>query len=100
MELRCGGVGSQAVGRRMDGDSRDGGGGGGYKDAGSEDYENLPTSASLSTHMTAGAMAGILEHTVMYPVDSVKVRHEEALETERAQSRARVRAFASRARAT
>ncbi|KAF6307176.1 solute carrier family 25 member 37 [Rhinolophus ferrumequinum] len=72
MELRCGGVGSQAVGRRMDGDSRDGGGG--CKDAGSEDYENLPTSASLSTHMTAGAMAGILEHTVMYPVDSVKTR--------------------------
>lgn len=83
MELRCGGVGSQAVGRRMDGDSRDGGGG--CKDAGSEDYENLPTSASLSTHMTAGAMAGILEHTVMYPVDSVKVRHEETLGTERAE---------------
>lgn len=85
MELRCGGVGSQAVGRRMDGDSRDGGGGGGCKDAGSEDYENLPTSASLSTHMTAGAMAGILEHTVMYPIDSVKVRHEETLGTERAE---------------
>lgn len=77
MELRRGGgVGSQAVGRRMDGDGRDGGGGGGggCKDAGSEDYENLPTSASVSTHMTAGAMAGILEHSVMYPVDSVKVR--------------------------
>ncbi|XP_039099693.1 mitoferrin-1 isoform X2 [Hyaena hyaena] len=72
MELRRGGVGSQAVGRRMDGDSRDGGGG--CKDGGSEDYENLPTSASLSTHMTAGAMAGILEHSVMYPVDSVKTR--------------------------
>ncbi|XP_011795252.1 PREDICTED: mitoferrin-1-like [Colobus angolensis palliatus] len=72
MELRSGSVGSQAVARRMDGDSRDGGGGG--KDAtGSEDYENLPTSASVSTHMTAGAMAGILEHSVMYPVDSVKV---------------------------
>ncbi|XP_053874398.1 mitoferrin-1 isoform X1 [Malaclemys terrapin pileata] len=38
-----------------------------------EDYESLPTGASLSTHMTAGAVAGILEHTVMYPVDSVKV---------------------------
>ncbi|XP_043417393.1 mitoferrin-1 isoform X1 [Prionailurus viverrinus] len=73
MELRRGGVGSQAVGRRMEGDSRDGGGGG-CKDGGSEDYENLPTSASLSTHMTAGAMAGILEHSVMYPVDSVKTR--------------------------
>lgn len=84
--------------RRMDGDSRDGGGGG-CKDAGSEDYENLPTSASLSTHMTAGAMAGILEHSVMYPVDSVKVRREETLGTERAERRARVHAFASRARA-
>ncbi|XP_004630722.1 mitoferrin-1 isoform X1 [Octodon degus] len=72
MELRRGGVGSQAAVRRMDGDSRDGGGGG--KDAGSEDYENLPTSASVSTHMTAGALAGILEHSVMYPVDSVKTR--------------------------
>lgn len=92
MELRCSGVGSQAVGRRMDGDSRDGGGGG-CKDAGSEDYENLPTSASLSTHMTAGAMAGILEHSVMYPVDSVKVRREETCGTERADwgARARVR---------
>ncbi|GAB1299048.1 Mitoferrin-1 [Apodemus speciosus] len=55
----------------MDGDCRDGGCG--SKDAGSEDYENLPTSASVSTHMTAGAMAGILEHSIMYPVDSVKV---------------------------
>lgn len=91
MELRRGGVGSQAAGRRMDGDSRDGGGGG-SKDAGSEDYENLPTGASVSTHMTAGAMAGILEHSVMYPVDSVKVRRGETRGTERAeQGRARAR---------
>uniref|UniRef100_A0ACB8EXN8 Uncharacterized protein n=1 Tax=Sphaerodactylus townsendi TaxID=933632 RepID=A0ACB8EXN8_9SAUR len=40
---------------------------------GEDDYESLPTGASLSTHMTAGAVAGILEHTVMYPVDSVKL---------------------------
>ena len=101
MELRRGGVGSQAVGRRMDGDSRDGGGGcgGGCKDGGSEDYENLPTSASLSTHMTAGAMAGILEHSVMYPVDSVKVRREKTVDTEGAERGACARAFASRARA-
>lgn len=90
MELRCGGMGSQTVGRRMDGDCRDGGGG--SKDAGSEDYENLPTSASLSTHMTAGAMAGIMEHMVMYPVDSVKVRREETLGiSERRRERACVR---------
>lgn len=37
------------------------------------DYESLPPHVSVMTHMTAGAVAGILEHTVMYPVDSVKV---------------------------
>ncbi|KAG9354748.1 hypothetical protein JZ751_001461 [Albula glossodonta] len=37
-----------------------------------DDYESLPPTASLVTHMTAGAVAGILEHTVMFPVDSVK----------------------------
>lgn len=40
---------------------------------GDGDYESLPAHASLTIHMTAGAVAGILEHTVMYPVDSVKV---------------------------
>ncbi|KAL1137681.1 hypothetical protein AAG570_009377 [Ranatra chinensis] len=38
-----------------------------------EDYESLPTS-NVASHMTAGAMAGILEHCVMYPMDSVKTR--------------------------
>lgn len=38
-----------------------------------EDYESMPASASLSTHMMAGAMAGMMEHVVMYPLDSVKV---------------------------
>lgn len=38
------------------------------------DYESLPHHVSMTTHMTAGAVAGILEHTVMYPVDSVKVQ--------------------------
>ncbi|XP_020327102.1 mitoferrin-1-like isoform X1 [Oncorhynchus kisutch] len=41
---------------------------------GEGDYESLPPHASLTIHMTAGAVAGILEHTVMYPVDSVKTR--------------------------
>lgn len=41
------------------------------------DYESLPPHVSVMTHMTAGAVAGILEHTVMYPVDSVKVTHTE-----------------------
>lgn len=40
---------------------------------GGGDYESLPPHVSVMTHMTAGAVAGVLEHTVMYPVDSVKV---------------------------
>lgn len=38
-----------------------------------EIYESLPTS-SMVVHMTAGAFAGIMEHCVMYPVDSAKTR--------------------------
>ncbi|KAJ8264513.1 hypothetical protein GJAV_G00150170 [Gymnothorax javanicus] len=38
------------------------------------DYECLPQSASTSTHMLAGAVAGIMEHCLMYPVDCVKTR--------------------------
>lgn len=39
----------------------------------SDDYEQLPTT-SVATNMTAGAIAGIMEHCVMYPLDSVKTR--------------------------
>lgn len=27
----------------------------------------------MTTHMMAGAVAGIMEHSIMYPLDSVKV---------------------------
>ena len=37
------------------------------------DYEALPENSSLTSNLIAGALAGIGEHTVMYPVDSVKV---------------------------
>lgn len=37
------------------------------------DYEGLDHD-SLAINMLAGAMAGISEHAVMYPVDSIKVR--------------------------
>lgn len=40
-----------------------------------DDYETLPTNNVL-THMTAGAIAGVMEHCVMYPLDSVKVSKE------------------------
>lgn len=37
------------------------------------DYESLPQGASTSTHMLAGAVAGIMEHCLMFPIDCVKV---------------------------
>jgi len=37
------------------------------------DYEALPSNASLSASLLAGAFAGIAEHAIMYPVDSIKV---------------------------
>ncbi|XP_006028764.2 mitoferrin-1 isoform X1 [Alligator sinensis] len=70
MELRCsvaGSGGGQAAVGAGPGLAMEGQGCG-------EDYESLPTSVSPSTHMVAGAEAGIMEHTVMYPVDSVKTR--------------------------
>lgn len=38
------------------------------------DYEALPPNFSLFQNMAAGAVAGIAEHTVMYPIDSIKTR--------------------------
>lgn len=38
------------------------------------DYEALPEDASIAAHLSAGAFAGIMEHTVMYPMDSLKTR--------------------------
>ncbi|KAJ2502992.1 Fe(2+) transporter [Coemansia sp. RSA 1972] len=38
------------------------------------DYEELPASTTLGMHLIAGAAAGIMEHSVMYPVDIVKTR--------------------------
>lgn len=38
-----------------------------------DEYESLPTS-NTTTHMIAGAVAGVMEHCIMYPIDSVKTR--------------------------
>ena len=38
-----------------------------------DQYESLPPTSTSGHHMVAGAAAGILEHSVMYPVDCVKV---------------------------
>lgn len=39
---------------------------------GDDDYESLPSS-SPAVHMLAGAAAGMFEHTLMFPLDVVKV---------------------------
>ena len=36
-------------------------------------YESLPKIYDPTVHLLAGAMAGIMEHSIMYPIDSVKV---------------------------
>ncbi|KAF5383707.1 hypothetical protein D9615_003667 [Tricholomella constricta] len=38
------------------------------------DYEALPANAGFAVNMLAGALAGISEHAVMFPVDSIKTR--------------------------
>ena len=38
------------------------------------DYECLPSTVSPFTHMVAGALAGIAEHTFTFPLDSIKTR--------------------------
>lgn len=37
------------------------------------DYDSLPSASPLSSHLMAGALAGIAEHSIMYPFDSIKV---------------------------
>jgi hypothetical protein len=34
-----------------------------------DEYESLPSSAGPMVHAMAGTMAGIIEHTCMFPVD-------------------------------
>ncbi|GMM29363.1 Fe(2+) transporter [Martiniozyma asiatica (nom. inval.)] len=38
------------------------------------DYEALPDNSPLLAQLAAGAFAGIMEHTVMFPIDSIKTR--------------------------
>jgi len=39
-----------------------------------DEYESLPEDSPMRNHLAAGAIAGILEHTIMYPVDCIKTR--------------------------
>jgi hypothetical protein len=38
------------------------------------EYEGLAAGTSMAANMMAGALAGISEHAVMYPVDSIRTR--------------------------
>ncbi|KAH7097540.1 mitochondrial carrier [Auriculariales sp. MPI-PUGE-AT-0066] len=38
------------------------------------EYEGLPSNAGFAVNMFAGALAGITEHAVMFPFDSIKTR--------------------------
>jgi solute carrier family 25 iron transporter 28/37 len=38
------------------------------------DYESLGANSTASQNAIAGALAGIGEHCLMYPVDSIKVK--------------------------
>ncbi|CAR24020.1 Mitochondrial RNA-splicing protein MRS4 [Lachancea thermotolerans] len=38
------------------------------------DYEALPSSAPLTHQLAAGAFAGIMEHSIMFPIDAIKTR--------------------------
>ncbi len=38
-----------------------------------EEFESLPDEYSFPTHLFAGAMAGIAEHAILFPMDSIKV---------------------------
>lgn len=40
-----------------------------------DDYESMPETSGVGVHMMAGAMAGMMEHVLMYPLDSVKVKY-------------------------
>jgi solute carrier family 25 iron transporter 28/37 len=39
-----------------------------------EDWESLPADLPASIHMSAGALAGIAEHCILFPIDTVKTR--------------------------
>lgn len=38
------------------------------------DYEALPSTAPLTHQLIAGAFAGIMEHSVLFPIDAIKTR--------------------------
>lgn len=39
-------------------------------------FDELPPTASTWSHMTAGAIAGVAEHTAFYPLDTIKTHQQ------------------------
>lgn len=39
-----------------------------------QDYESLGANSTMVQNAIAGAMAGVGEHCIMYPIDSIRVR--------------------------
>lgn len=56
-------------------------------------YESLPPTSTPTTHMLAGSAAGVLEHSVMYPVDCVKTRMQSLVPDPKADYRSVLDAF-------
>lgn len=50
------------------------------------DYEALPDTAPLSYQLIAGAFAGIMEHSIMFPIDALKTRMQAVSEIKAAAS--------------
>jgi hypothetical protein len=38
------------------------------------DFEGNRDGASFLVHMTAGSIAGLMEHVALYPIDTIKVK--------------------------
>ena len=47
-----------------------------------DEYEEPPGIKGSTGYLISGAMAGVTEHTIMYPVDTIKVRRIELLQEE------------------
>lgn len=43
------------------------------------DYESLGNNSTMAQNALAGALAGIGEHCIMYPIDSIRVRLKHGL---------------------
>lgn len=60
-----------------------------------DEYEELPEGTSPLINLTAGALAGIFEHTVTFPLDSLKTRMQNAASLNRRSLLGEIRSIGS-----